>query len=360
MSYPRHIPNDVIASWKLKNIWLNDQDHLQANCGDRGKGKSTAALRDAELHDVTQGGSTRFTPDRIVFLPQDFVSIIKKKTLKKGNHIIWDETGLELSSKRWYTLQNFVVSGIVQTMRFKNLCVIFTYPHFDLVEKSVRRLFQGYLEMQHVNKKRGFARGVFRLFQTNAYTGNIYSKNLRWTDRWNARFYGSTGVRVDIPFKKRFELKKVFYQLPRQELLDAYDVQKKEAVASWYDSYSEQIRLMKKFALESDSTKKQRLKDYFQEVRDALLKGGSGDIFVSPKTGRVDSGKVQMEFEGLDKIQAGKISRMLNDEIDAGILVLEDKSKGVVPKEKKEKLSLDRDTKEYLKKKYGRVPEPPE
>jgi len=345
---PPHLENDVLGIYSWARFYSQKKDFLQANCGDRGDGKSTAALAQAELYDSTSSGKTRFRIKRCVFAPSNFLELVRSD-LRPGSYIVWDETGLELSSRRWYSLQNFVISGVVQSMRFKRLGAIFTYPHFDLVDKNVRKMFQAYVEMRRVFHERNFSEGIVRLIHTNAYTGDMYPKNMRWYEDTSIKYFTEDGEIIQIPFRKRSSIVKIWFQLPSPELVEEYEPIKKEATDSWYSNYGKQISVMKELALdEKTKGKKMKLKEVYEDVKKNI------DKYISPKSRKVDSGKILMDYEGngLAYPMAAKITKMLNDEIFSGVLTLK-KTHGTVEAEDTEKKevfdSVERRKKEFLR-----------
>jgi len=314
---PYYMKNDVLGIYCWSRFYAQKKDFIQANCGDRGDGKSTAALRQAELYDATENGTTRFDIKRCVFSPSDFLKQVRSD-LRPGSYIIWDETGLELSSRRWYSLQNFVISGVVQSMRYKRLGAIFTYPHFSLIDKNVRTMFQAYLEMRNINHVNNYSEGILRVISTNSYTGDMYLKNMRWTSDSFVNYFCDNGLSVKIPFRYRFKIVKIFFQLPSKELVEAYEPMKEEATNAWYDRYAKEIDVMKKLALDEKTGKKVTMKEVYEAVKKDINK------YLSPKTKLVDSGRVLMEWNasGVQYQMAAKVATMINDEIKANVLQL--------------------------------------
>ena len=345
---PDHIKDDVLGTYSWSRFYEQKKDFLQANCGDRGDGKSTAALAQAELYDATTSGKTRFKIERCVFAPSDFLKQVRGE-LRPGSYIVWDETGLELSSRRWYSLQNFVISGVVQSMRFKRLGAIFTYPHFDLVDKNVRKMFQAYVELRQVDHQAQYSKGILRLIHTNAYSGDMYLKNMRWYDDKYIKYFSDSGLVVDVPIRKRYSVTKVFFQLPSPELVESYEPIKADATNAWYDKYSKEINVMKELALDEKTGKKLSLKEVYEEVKKDM------NFYLSPKTKDVDSGRVLMNFaeSGLTYPMAAKVTKMLNDELFAGVLALK-KTHGKVEADENEKRETFNDV-EKTKKAFLRI-----
>ena len=133
----------------------NNKNCLVIFTGDTGSGKSYGALRFAEKLDP------EFNEKRIVFTPDKFLEIIRHdKELHSGNVIIFDEAGVGMASREWYSIQNKILSYVLQTFRFKNLIVIFTVPDFTYIDSQARKLFHFYFETSKILKKSKFWAGV--------------------------------------------------------------------------------------------------------------------------------------------------------------------------------------------------------
>lgn len=88
---------------------------------------------------------SNFDIDRVVFTPEEFIKVVKSG-LPPGSVILWDEAGVGLSSREWYSLQNKMISYVLETFRRDNLILIMTTPNMSYIDKKVRTLFHGYAE----------------------------------------------------------------------------------------------------------------------------------------------------------------------------------------------------------------------
>jgi len=100
--------------------------------GPTGSGKSYLALKIAEVLDPT------FNIDRVIFDPSDFFDLVEK--LPKRAWLVFDESGAILDARRFMTVVNCVVSYVLETFRYKQICVIFTVPNLKMIDSNVRRL----------------------------------------------------------------------------------------------------------------------------------------------------------------------------------------------------------------------------
>jgi energy-coupling factor transporter ATP-binding protein EcfA2 len=136
--------NPIISRIRARLLKRN-QNCLVLIAGDTGSGKSYAALRMAELI------SPDFKINNVVFNPDEFMDILE--TVRKGDTIIFDEAGVGMPSRDWYTIQNKMLGYVMQTFRSQNLCVIFTVPNISFIDVQVRNLFHVFMETQSIDYK---------------------------------------------------------------------------------------------------------------------------------------------------------------------------------------------------------------
>ena len=165
---------DVYTAY-VKRIYnrLNymNKNWLAIICGETGSGKSYSALTLAsEIGKV-----------HLVFTPFEFLSLINSTRINKGDVIIFDEAGVGLSSREWYSIQNKLLGTILQTFRNMNVAVIFTCPNLSFVDVQARKLFHSYLETSYLDYEEEEAH--LRVFdiQVNSRYDKVYFKHPRFT-----------------------------------------------------------------------------------------------------------------------------------------------------------------------------------
>jgi hypothetical protein len=139
-------------------IWIKAcQDRIDKgmslNClllGEPGSGKSWASLKLAELMDMSEDG---FSHERIVFGTKDFMMAIKKA--KKGQAIIYEEVGVNWSSRQWY--KQFGQNALLQTIRYKNLFFIMNCPNIKFLDKQASSLVHYTFQMKSINQSEKFS-----------------------------------------------------------------------------------------------------------------------------------------------------------------------------------------------------------
>lgn len=119
-----------------------------------------------------------FTIDNVVFTPKQFMDLITDG-MKKGSIIIFDEAGVGMPSREWYSLSNKMLSYVLQTFRFMNLGVIFTTPSIGFIDAQARRLFHMFVQTEKVDRRKKRVRARIKEMQHNPQMDKIYYKNPR-------------------------------------------------------------------------------------------------------------------------------------------------------------------------------------
>ena len=128
----------------IKNRLEQNKNALLAVVGETGSGKSYSALRLAELIDDDFNVS-----GKVCFRPIEFVKAVQRA--RKGAAIVFDEAGVGIPAREWWSIQNRLLDYVIQTFRFKNLCVIFTMPNLNFIDEHARLLFHYVLETQFID-----------------------------------------------------------------------------------------------------------------------------------------------------------------------------------------------------------------
>ena len=137
---------DIIARMARKRINEEDRNYMVVMVGPTGSGKSAQAVELARRID----SSFEKNP-RVVFTPRQFMETIR--TMKPGQAIIFDEAGVGISSKEWMKVQVKLIGFVAQLFRHLNLCVIFTVPSINFIEKQVKILMHGIIETKTIDRK---------------------------------------------------------------------------------------------------------------------------------------------------------------------------------------------------------------
>jgi hypothetical protein len=187
-----------------KNKIKQNKNFLVVITGATGSGKSYAALRWGECMDK------EFNVNRIAFTAKEFIYILQQPDLKSGSVIVFDEAGVGLSSREWYSVQNKLLNAIMQTFRWMNLVVIFTVPDFSFVDSQARKLFHMFCETDGINRQKRTVRLKPFIISVSKRTGKIYMPY--------PRFSSPDGV---------LKLERIDVHKPSRTLCNAYEAKKK-------------------------------------------------------------------------------------------------------------------------------------
>lgn len=144
----------IIINRLKDRILKKNKNALILIVGDTGDGKSWSGCSICHEFDPTFDGSS----DRVAHMTaKNFIRILRKSGLKRGNAIMWDDIGKGMKPEDWYNLVFKVVVDIIQTFRIRGLLVVFTVPDTTLVTKKLQKLFHYQLETKSIDYKKGIA-----------------------------------------------------------------------------------------------------------------------------------------------------------------------------------------------------------
>ncbi len=141
------------------------------------------------------------------FKAREFVKKMNETKLKGLN--LWDEVGTSVSHKTHQSVQNRVISYLVQTFRNLKQIVIFTVPMAILIDKSVRNLLHYQLETRNILIKKKICIIKPLELQYNIRMDKMFYHNLVYPSNDGSGFLDEVDV-VGIP-------------KPPQDIIDAYE-----------------------------------------------------------------------------------------------------------------------------------------
>ncbi len=197
----------------IKTRIKHNQNFLAVIVGPTGSAKSYAAVRLCEALDPT------FNIDRVAFSAHEFTMILKGLIEKiaegkkiAGSAICFDEAGVGLSSRDWYSTQNKIFNAILQTFRRENLIVFFTVPDFSFIDSQARKLFHMIIETNGIIRKRQVARLKPLRISVSKRTGKVYMIYPRfWTKEGILRLNLVEVYKPTLRLRKDYEAKKLYY-----------------------------------------------------------------------------------------------------------------------------------------------------
>lgn len=213
---PKAVKNNQILKRKIWNpIHRKNQNWMGGIVGETGRGKSWAALCLAETVDP------EFSIEQVAFTPIEFLELVKSDEYGKGSFIVFDEAGVGISNRDWYSEVNKQVGFVLDTWRNQNRGAIFTLPSLGGLDKKALGRLHGYIDMTGIDYEQGNSLGKYYNIVQDTWNGKIYRKfpELREPGK---------GYKV--------EKKWIRFMRPSKELRDAYE----EKVADFKDSLAKQ------------------------------------------------------------------------------------------------------------------------
>ena len=204
-------------SW-YKYIRLRIKQNKNFLCcvvGATGSGKTYASMKICE--DIAKENKTEFGVENVVFSFNELMKFINKGDYKKGTCIVFDEGQISLSAREFQSKANRIFNYLLTTFRHQNFILFFTLPYEDLLDKTARKLLHAKFETVSINTNKQTVRLKPFTVQYNSGNSKFYYKYLRSASKPEgySRFRTIPLHFWDIP-------------LPSEELIDKYEVKKKE------------------------------------------------------------------------------------------------------------------------------------
>lgn len=188
-------------------LCFQNKNWLAIICGQTGSGKSYSAISLAQKI-VGDKGAWYVVLDAI-----EFMTLINSGKLRRGDIVIFDEAGVGMSSREWYSVQNKMLGAVLQTFRILNVGVIFTTPDLSFIDVQARKLFHNYLETAYLDQKEELAYLKIYDIQVNSRFDKIYYKHPRFkTDRGVVSLSHLVVPKPEIGLDDYEDKKKVFTQ----------------------------------------------------------------------------------------------------------------------------------------------------
>jgi len=226
-----------------------NKNFLAIATGQTGSGKSYSCLSIAEQLDK------EFNIDRIVFSAIECLHLIKSGKLKKGSVIVYEEGGVNFSSKTWQSQTNINLGYLFQTFRSDNYIVLFNSPDTSFLDSTMRKLFHAEFTTTGIDYTTNECLLKAILFQWNARYNKMYFHRLKGLN--------SKGQYVPINIWR--------VNKPSQTLIEQYEIKKKQ----FNDKIKEIAEQKIKEQFEKDKPKDKEMTDNQKQVFDLLCQGNS-------------------------------------------------------------------------------------
>lgn len=210
------LEHDPFLSSIFNQVNYSGQNMLICVVGRPGSGKSYLALRLAEMFDSRFRGienpeyARYIIEERVVTKPEQFAGLISNVNgrIPYGSVVIIDEAGIAMPYESWQSMNNRLMSTILQSFRNRRLITIFTLPNLKFLSIQARRLLNIFIEMKSIDRSHGLSNAKVRIMQVNPYDSEVYRHRPKF---WNKET-GSLDVYDTFNFRK-----------PSSILIEAYE-----------------------------------------------------------------------------------------------------------------------------------------
>jgi hypothetical protein len=214
---------EVFLKWLYSRLIKHNKNVLGCNLGPTGSGKSYRDLRMAELW-YDYHFHKPFPLDNICFGVLAALRRISSKELKRGDVIIFEESGAGLGSLDFQSKTSKMFTYVLQSFRSMNIGIFFNLPYLSMLNKQARMLMHYSFESAGVDFERKINVCKPFLQQVNQKTGKIYSK------------YPRIKVNGKMKTFKKFE-----FNLPSKYLIDAYETKKLQYLHDTTKQYTDEL-----------------------------------------------------------------------------------------------------------------------
>lgn len=196
-------------------VMRQNLNFLCAVNGSPGAGKTYSALSIAEQLSRVTG--IEFTIHHVPFSFLEMMKLINSGELGRGSIIVFDEPQVAIGAKDHQSQVNKMFHNLASTFRHKNYILFFCNPFLEDLDKSVRKLFHA--QFQVIGKD-----------EINKET-IIKPLYLQWNSKQDDFYHHFLKVVYKPKGKTKYvthKLKRWRVSLPSKELIDQYEIKKKE------------------------------------------------------------------------------------------------------------------------------------
>lgn len=205
--YVVKMPNRKLNGWPsyIKKRIGENKNFIAFIGGPTGSGKTYSGLKICEMLDE------KFNEDRIVFSGLELMQLLNNGNLKSGSCILFEEAGVAMSNRNWYSSLNKMLNYLMQTFRHRNIVLIFTSPYMDFIDAGTRKLIHAELMTDGIDYDKKTCRLKPMLIQYNSRYNKYYYKYLKM-----------------ITSEGLVKIKRWSVGLATPELINAYEVKKRQ------------------------------------------------------------------------------------------------------------------------------------
>ncbi len=141
--------------------------------GKTGSGKSESMVKIAKQ--ICENTEVDFDVNtHICTSPQQFTKVYNNEKLTPpGSCLIFDEAGVEYNSRDFYSDSNKMFSKLLQIIRHRSICVIFTAPDLSFIDSQGRKILHWWFETVKLYKNQGICEMKPHVVEIIQSTGKI-------------------------------------------------------------------------------------------------------------------------------------------------------------------------------------------
>lgn len=204
--------NYIVNKARKRTVGEN-QNYMIIIVGQTGSGKSYTGLSLAMMINKS------FNIDRVCFRAKSFIENTQKD-LDEGSVIMFDEAGIDVSARQWYSDRNKAINNVVETFRRDNLVCVWTTPNLGNLDKKVRSYFHG---LAITMKPETWGYGAIKYF-------NLYPKVKETGVYLRYPVIRDNGQVVELGNRESPHIPNMYIVDPRdidEQLVEAYEEKKK-------------------------------------------------------------------------------------------------------------------------------------
>ena len=197
-----------LVDFILNRVNNQNRNFICIVVGPTGSGKSYACLTFA---DKLTGGT--FNIKNVCFGAREFIDRVSSPETKKGSVLIFEESGISIDSRNFYTSVNKTLSYVFEVFRTDNIVLFLNVPNITFVDKKIRELCHAVIEMKKVDYKKEISYGSLKFTKNSGLGGKTYHIHLRSTKAGRLKI---TNWRFPKPNKKiikQYESKRLKYKI---------------------------------------------------------------------------------------------------------------------------------------------------
>jgi len=162
-----------------------------------------------------------------IFSIEEFMYNYNRRVYEKGDVLVFEEAGVNISSKNWQSKANKNINFVLQTCRHRNFSIIFTLPMFKFLDASTRALIHTVFiaDEKNIDYEKKISYLKVYDFKVDALNGKEPYKIIPkfWVD----------GVLI--------AMRRVAVKMPREEILTVYEKRKMEFTNKLNKEIEEQL-----------------------------------------------------------------------------------------------------------------------